>query len=144
MGSRTRLIALPRARAHRRGADAGLVSGVRVDAKLTLAQQAQGRRPSVLVVLARQGDPPDAILPLTKSPAGARSTRRRTSGPGRTTTRTSSACSRRAGAAQSVRLTVPVQCASQLDPSSQRALAVPSAPPGDPKPSTLTAKVRQH
>jgi len=31
----------------------GLVSGERVDAELTLAEQAQGKRPSVWVVLAR-------------------------------------------------------------------------------------------
>jgi hypothetical protein len=33
-----------------------------------MAEQAQGKRPSVWVVLGRQGDPPDAILPLTKIP----------------------------------------------------------------------------
>jgi hypothetical protein len=36
--------------------------------ELPLAEQAHEKRPPVWVVLARQGDRPDAILPLTKIP----------------------------------------------------------------------------
>jgi SAM-dependent methyltransferase len=45
-----------------------LVSGVRLDGDLTPDQIAAGKRPSIWVVLARQGDPPDAILPLADIP----------------------------------------------------------------------------
>ncbi len=46
----------------------GLVSGVRIDGEITPQLAADGKRPSLWVVLARQGDPPDAILPLTEIP----------------------------------------------------------------------------